>query len=217
MRASVFAFAVVSIVHLLSVLFMSRGALRDGTQMALMLALAAVLLAATKTPRSRLVRLTLVGLLFSWVGDTLPRFMQGDAAFLAMVGGFLVAQVVYAIAFWPYRQRSILGRRSPLVMLYLLAVGGMVWLCFEGAGPLAPAVVAYAIVIACMAILATGLGAWAAIGGLMFMLSDSLIAIRAFASVTVPLHSFLVMLTYIIAEAMLVIGVLKTELAKEVP
>lgn len=182
------------------------------TQVLLMPAAAAVLITGTRTPRShearhgRLVRLGLIALAFSWLGDTAPRFLSGDAAFLSMLGFFLVAQLVYAVAFWPYRHRSVL-RRPLLLLPYLLAAGLIAALCAPQAGPLLPAVLVYAAAIVAMAVLATGLGRIAGIGAALFVLSDSLIALSSFEVLTLPGHGFWVMATYIGAQLMLVLAI----------
>lgn len=204
-------FVLVSVIHLGNHLVGdSEGLVDSVSQICLMAALALVLVAATRgiTPRPRLVTLTLVALFFSWLGDTIPRFLDGDTGFMAMIGGFFFAQIFYAVAFWPYRERSIL-RRPILILPYLVAVVAMVALCWSGAGPLLPAVIAYALVIVVMAILATGLGPIATLGGILFLISDSLIAVRSFADATLPAHGFLVMLTYIIGQGLLVWGVIR--------
>ena len=212
-KASFGIFALVSIIHLVNHLVGdSEDIVDSASQIALMAALAFVLFTATRNhigagqPLPRVVALGLVALFFSWLGDTIPRFLDGDTGFIAMIGGFF-AQIFYAIAFWPYRDRSIL-RRPLLVLPYLVAVAGMVALCWTGAGPLLPAVIAYALVIVVMAILATGLGAIATLGGILFLISDSLIAFRSFADITLPVHGFLAVLTYILGQALLVYGIL---------
>ena len=44
----------------------------------------------------------------------------------------------------------------------------------------------------------------------MFLVSDALIALRAFADVELPAHSFWVMLTYVFGQALLVAAVRDT-------
>ena len=65
-----------------------------------------------------------------------------------------------------------------------------------------------AVLAASAAMLSTGLGAHAGIGGAIFMLSDSLIALDAFADVDLLHRSFWVMLTYIAAQALIVAAVI---------
>ena len=211
MRAAVLAFAAVTAVHLASQALGHRQA-ADLTQVLLMPLLALVLLRATRAPRSREVRLVLVALGFSWLGDTLPRLADGDAALLTMIGCFLLAQLVYAAAFWPFRHRSVLNR--PLALLpYLLAGATIVGLSAREAGALLPAVAVYALAILAMAVLATGRGRVAAIGAAVFVLSDALIALDAFGVLTLPAHAVWVMATYVAAQVLLVLGVLAGERA----
>ncbi|MDO5698045.1 MAG: lysoplasmalogenase [Dermatophilus congolensis] len=184
------------------------------SQWALMPVLAAAFV-ADAPPRSRLRRLVLAGVGFSWLGDTLPHFVGGTVgstepgitSFLVLVAMFAIAQALYAVAFWPFRRRSVL--RSPWLIAYLGAAVLMVVLCAPGAGPLLPAIVPYALLIALMAALATGAHRVAAVGAILFMVSDSIIALGAFAPWwNVPGQGFWVMSTYAIAQALIVLGVL---------
>lgn len=205
LRLLLAGFAAVSGAHLAAQLLDLR-TLADSTQVLLMPLLAGALLLGTTAPRGRLVRLVLVGLVFSWVGDSVPRFLDGDAGFLAMLAGFLVAQVLYAVAFWPLRRVSVLGR-PVLVAPYLVAAAAIVVLCAPGAGPLLPGVAVYAAAIVAMAVLATGLGRLAGLGAAVFVASDALIALNSFGVLTLPGHGVWVMGTYIAAQGMLVLAV----------
>lgn len=74
----------VSVIHLAAQLT-GRDGLADATQVLLMPAVAVWLAARTHgAPRPRIVRRFLLGLGLSWLGDTAPRFLDGDAGFLAM-------------------------------------------------------------------------------------------------------------------------------------
>lgn len=210
MRGAAGVLAAVSLVHL-GAQAAGGGAVAELSQVLLMPALAAVLLTGTWPPRSREVRLVLVALGFSGLGDSLPRLTDGTAAFLLMLGGFLVAQGVYAVAFWPARAGSVLARRPVLVPLYPLATGSVVALCAPAAGPLLPALVLYALAITAMAVLATGLGRLAGGGAVVFLVSDTLIALDAFGVLTPPLHQLWVMSTYLAAQVLLVAAVLRRE------
>lgn len=203
-RYAFYSFLAVSLVHLAGQIAVPGTILPEATQVLLMMALAVVLW-ATAGP-SRLRTIALAALFFSWLGDTVPRFVDGDAGFLAMLGFFLVSQVTYAGAFYPYRGRSIL--RTPILIApYVLSAIGLIVWCAGGAGSMLPAVIAYAGVIVIMAVLATGLGAVATMGGVLFLVSDALIALRAFADVQLGIHGFWVMATYIAAQALLAYGI----------
>jgi len=210
--------ALLTLVHLAAQLA-GAATLADASQWFLVPALAGCLWLATRRPpvqgpavrRSRLVRLTLLALGFSWLGDTAPDLADGDAAFLVMVGFFLCAQVAYAVAFWPYRAGSVLRRPVALVP-YLAAFVVLVAVCAPGAGPLLVPVVVYGACLVAMAVTATGVDRLAAVGGAVFLVSDALIALDAFAPwYDAPAHGFWVMLTYVGGQALLVLGVLRRE------
>src|SRR5690625_1570996 len=152
------------------------------TQVLLMPALAGVLLSGTTGSRGRLVRLVLVALLFTWLGDSVPRFTTGDTSFLLMVGFFLSAQLVYVVALWPYRHASLLRRPAALVPYGAFGIL-IVVLCAPQTGALLPAVAVYAAVIVAMAVLATGLGRLAGTGAELVAAPDALIAPHAAAPV----------------------------------
>ena len=208
MRAALTVLAVIGTLHLLAQL-VGATVVAGITQVLLMPMLALALWSGTGPSRGRLVRLTLLALGFSWLGDTIPRFVGGDPGFLGMLGSFLCAQVVYVIAFWPRRRRSLLVR-PPAAAPYLLVAVAVVALSAPGAGALLPAVVVYASVLCAMALLATGLGRAAGVGGAVFVVSDSLIALDAFGTLTLPAHSVWVMATYLTAQLLLVLAVRET-------
>lgn len=206
-RAALGLFVIVATTHLVGQLA-GPGALTSATQVLLMPLLAAALWFATTLPRPRLVRLALVALGFSWLGDTAPRLASGDAAFLLMVGFFLVAQVVYVLAFWPWRRRSVAGRHRALLLPYAVAVALLVLACAPHAGPLLVPVLVYGLLLGTMAVLSTGVNALTAAGGALFLVSDGLIALDAFAPWwDLPLDGFWVMLTYVLAQLLIVLGV----------
>lgn len=202
------ALAAITAVHLGAQLVAPDGAVASLTQVLLMPALAAVLLTGTRS-RSRLVRLTLLAVGFSWLGDTLPRLLSEDPGFLVMVGCFLLAQLTYAVAFLPYWRGSIV-RRSPLLLIpYAAGLARLVAVSRERAGSLLAPLVLYGLALGTMAVLATGIGWLAGIGGALFFVSDSLIALRSFADVTLPAHGFWVMLTYVAGQTLLVLAVIR--------
>lgn len=206
----VLALLLVTSAHLLAQLFWPTGMLADATQILLMPLLAGAVIAFTSSPRGRLIRLVLVALFFSWVGDALPRFMDGDPAFLAMVGGFLVAQFFYIAALARYWKTSIL-RRWWMMLPYLAAFAVLLVLCSPGAGTLLVPVIIYGLALMVMAILSTRLGATAGVGGAIFFLSDSLIALRSFTDIGIPAMGFWIMLTYVAGQAMISYAAIQRE------
>jgi len=180
----------------------------DATQVMLMPALG-IFLIASAPQRDRLLDLTRWALLFSWLGDSVPRLLSGDAAFGAMLGSFLIAQICYIRAFLPYRERSLWHVRRGWLTPYALALVVLLGTCVPAAGVLAPAVVVYGCCLATMAVLASGVNRLTWVGAAIFLVSDSLIALDAFDVWTQPGHDFWVMATYCLAQLLLVLGVLR--------
>lgn len=209
MRAPLVALAAITLVHLLAQGVAPGGVVADLTQVLLMPALAWVLVTSAPSPSSRLVRLVLLALALSWLGDTLPRFAAdgSDLGFGLMLGAFLLAQLAYVAAFLSFASRSIVRTRPTLLAPYLLALVLLVALTADGAGALLPAVVLYGLAIVAMAVLATGIDQVATAGAVVFLISDALIALRAFAGLELPLHGVWVMLTYVLGQAFLVAAV----------
>lgn len=211
-RAAAVAYLVLTLGHLTAQL-VGADRVTAPSQWLLMPALAAVLWTATAaTGRSRRVRVVLLALGFSWLGDSVPALLSGDSRFLGMVGLFLCAQVTYAFAFWPDRQRSVL--RRPAVTGYLVAFGMLVLACAPGADRLFGPVLGYGGCLTLMAVLATGVDRLAGVGGALFFVSDSLIALDAFTGwYHPPVAGLWVMATYTVGQALLMAGVLRRELA----
>jgi uncharacterized membrane protein YhhN len=204
--AALALFGAVSVIHLAARLAGAEG-VANASQWFLMPLLAGFLALATPAPRTRLVRLTLLALGFSWLGDTAPDLTDGDTAFLVMIGFFLLAQLAYIAAFWPYRAASVLHR--PAAFGYVAVIVALVAACAPGAGTLLVPALVYGLCLGTMAVLSTALGRVAAVGGALFLLSDSMIALGAFADwYHPPVEGFWVMATYIAGQALLVFGVL---------
>ena len=147
--------------------------------------------------------------MLSWLGDTAPKLADGDAAFLVMVGFFLLAQVAYIVAFLPFRATSVLHVRRPLLLLYLAVVVGLVAACVGGASDMLVPVLVYGACLGTMAVLSTGVNRLTAVGGALFLVSDGLIALDAFVpGFGLPVQGFWVMATYLAAQVLIVAGVL---------
>lgn len=209
MPFALLALVVVTVVHLGAQVAAPDGVLADLTQILLMPALLWVLLAGTPNPKSLLVRLVGVALVLSWLGDTLPRFTEdgSDLGFGLMLGAFFLAQLAYVAAFLPFASRSIIRRRPALLAPYVIVLGVIVAVSAQGAGALFPAVLLYGLVIVGMAVLATGIDAVATIGAVLFLVSDGLIALSAFAALELPLHGVWVMLTYVLGQTLITLAV----------
>lgn len=208
-RGAFTAYGLLSVVNLVAI-GASNAGLSNLSQWLLMPVLAAAFLALTPRgphPLPRLRTATLAALGFSWLGDLAPDFFTGDAAFIAMVACFLCAQIAFIVGFLPHWRASVLGRARGLLVPYAVTFLVLIAACAPAAGPLLVPVVIYGLALTAMAVLATGLGRLAGLGGAIFMLSDSLIALGAFRDWNGRGLSVAIMATYAVAQALLVIAI----------
>jgi uncharacterized membrane protein YhhN len=169
-------------------------------------------------------RLFLVALFFCWLGDVFLIFQSTDPLFF--IGGlasFLVGHIVYIFC---YRQLQIIPSSKELLgsqkvrfaFPIILAGTGLVTILYPLLGALRIPVMIYALAITLMALTAlfrygrTNSTSFLLIfiGAVLFMVSDSLLAINKFH------HAFsaagaLVMLTYSVAQFLIVEGALAHE------
>lgn len=191
-------FFVVSALELVTRLF-DLDAIATITKPLLMPALALVVfLEAPTAPRGPRV-LLLAGLGFSWLGDVLL-MGEGLGFFSAGLSAFLLAHVAYVVLF----ARAVPGRIRPFSLVYVVAYVAMLFLVGPHLGALFVPVLLYGAILATMAAFATRGDRTLALGGGLFMVSDAILAARKFLDgVEIPFGSFLVMLTYLAAQALI--------------
>ena len=205
-------FAVIALAHLVA---QAVGAdlVADLTQLIAMPALLLVLFAPHPDPNGDWPRVrtwAAVALVLSWVGDALPKALPDGVAFIGMLVPFLLAQLAWLVAMLPRLRQSIWFAQRWRLGLYALLLIVVLVLVLPGTGLLHGAlVVVYALAIIAMATAATGWGALGTTGGLLFAVSDALIAVRTFRDGLLPdspLVSVLIMATYFAAQLLLVLG-----------
>lgn len=158
--------------------------------------------------RTRLVILVVIALGFSWLGDL-------SAPVLLKISFFLVAQIVYIVAFRPYWRQSLIAR-PPLLIGYGIALAALIGVVASAAGPLAGPVAIYGASLAVMAVLATGVGRLTGIGGALFLVSDIVLAMELFvAPGAIPYALFVNMALYLPAQLMITVGVLQHVAAQD--
>ncbi|MEO0897692.1 MAG: lysoplasmalogenase [Bacteroidota bacterium] len=165
--------------------------------------------------------LVMGALFFSWAGDVLLMY-ESSLFFLLGLGSFLLAHICYILCFSltlpPYKGKSYLGKHPWAYLPFLLYAALLFWLIYGGLGNMTVPVLVYATVICVMSL--TALNRWNRVseisfgyvflGALLFMLSDSLIAVGKFASdvVLIPFRQIWVMLTYMTAQYLIIHGIL---------
>ena len=202
---SVLAFlpiVVVGVIHLGAIL-LAQPDLAAWTKAVLMPALAVGLVVAAPERRSPVIMLGVLALALSWLGDITLRWFVIGLMF------FLLAHIVYLVLF---------GTRLAVRRVRWWAIGYGLWLVVLLAilaphtGPLLIPVIAYGLVLSAMAVIASRCNRWVAAGGALFVVSDSLLAGHLFLPNSgIPAADFLIMLSYLTAQTLIVWGLLRYE------
>jgi alkenylglycerophosphocholine/alkenylglycerophosphoethanolamine hydrolase len=200
------AYGVVSVLNVIGQVTPGR-ALEDLTKPFLMPLLLAFLLASAR-PDTRMLRFTVAALVFAWLGD-LFLIPDGDTWFMLGLLGFLGAQVCYCVAF-ATRFGSSPIRRNPLWALPYAAWWALLLVVLgPDLGGLFVPVAVYGGVLCTMAALATGVDRRTMIGALLFLCSDSVLAATSLSDrIHIPADGAVVMTTYTLGQALIVLGVL---------
>jgi uncharacterized membrane protein YhhN len=181
----------------------------------IMISLAAYYLASTQQ-RSTLF---LVAIFFCWLGDVLLLF-KPELFFIAGLAAFLTGHVLYILCYQQMRlnesKNLLLGPQKVRFSLPIVLVGtGLVVVLYPVLGDLKIPVMIYALVITVMALQALFRFGYTSnksfilifIGAILFMISDSLLAINKFL-VPIQFASLFIMTTYMVAQYLIVEGVL---------
>jgi uncharacterized membrane protein YhhN len=156
----------------------------------------------------------LAALVFGLLGDIglmLSRGAEADAPFIGGLAAFLVGHICYIVGFLRVGVRSLDLLAGLLVALGVagLALPAVLRGAARAAGRQFAAIVgAYSAVLAAMTVLAVGTGIVAtAIGGVLFLASDTLIARERFVA-PVRHGSLLVIVTYHLAQFLILVGLI---------
>lgn len=200
-RFSLLAFALISVLNLGFEAAGPRVAF-DVTKPLLMPALAIVVASGGRAPRA------LLGALFgSWAGDTALLF-SGNW-FLVGMAGFAAAHICYIRLFVcggaPRHQSRLRRAAAGYGVLWLILIT-LLWP--DLASSMRIPVACYSLLLATMATFAYAAGPRTAVGGALFLISDSLIA-GGLAHWHLPAGTgFVIMATYIVSEYLLATGAL---------
>ncbi|AJC59252.1 lysoplasmalogenase [Streptomyces sp. 769] len=155
-------------------------------------------------------------LLFGCGGDT---FLQigGEGAFRVGMGSFAAGHLCYLLLFarhgGPGRSRTALA--AALYAAALVTTVLLLWPDLPAA--LRIPVAGYSLLLTAMAFGALRVGPLVAVGGLLFLLSDSLIAGGIARWPQLPAPQFWIMLTYTAAQYALAVGVLAAAAGPDAP
>ncbi len=172
----------------------------------LMPLLAAAVVLAVRRPRPPQVWLLVAALACSWVGDVLLSF---PGWFVPGLLAFLAAHLVFIGLF--LRLPAQPGRRRLPIWALAYVAWYIAFLTLLGPhlGGLLVPVAVYGAVLGTMAALAGGRGGVIAVGGVLFVVSDSVLALGRFLpGYEFALHDLAVMSTYLAAQGLIAWGVL---------
>ena len=159
----------------------------------------------------------LAALFFSWAGDGLLLFEEKDKLFfLAGLSAFLLAHVFYIIFFHTVRVRENIKANGWLLLIVVLYYALLMWVLSPWLGDMKIPVRIYGIVISFMFMLAMHLlelknkiaGRYMMGGALLFIVSDSLLAINKFYQ-EFEGAGIAIMLTYGVAQFLITVGAIR--------
>ena len=169
-----------------------------------------IYLAINSVALSKSGKFFVLGLLFSACGDFILDYDRQNW-FIFGLGAFFIAHLFYLASLKPFVNNLKQTKYIMISLLYIGYGGGMLWLLADGLGPLFIPVVAYMSILLLMAlatVLSEKSNAWLIIGGISFVLSDSLIGFDKFY---LPIEnvSFAIMGSYYFAQFALLKGFVK--------
>jgi uncharacterized membrane protein YhhN len=158
-----------------------------------------------------------LSLLFSSLGDVFLA-LNPERLFVSGLGAFLIAHLLYIALFvrnWPRPAPLRRARLVLAILVFLYGVSMADWLR-PGLGNLKGPVMAYLCVIILMgmaALWADFSRPWVVIGAVLFILSDSLIAVSKFRH-AVAFRDYFVWISYYLAQYFISVGFLLEKLGK---
>ena len=161
---------------------------------------------------NRLSVMILAGLIFSWAGDVII-----DFSFIPGLVCFLLAQVMYLIAFFMTPGENVIIRSGYYLLIPVLLYGaGLVYYLFDDLGDMKLPVIFYAFVILTMLAAAVNrlrkvnrVSYWLVFAGaVLFVISDSALAINKFSQ-PIRASSLIIMSTYITAQFLITLGFIR--------
>lgn len=185
------------------------------TKSLLMPLLMGFLFLETLNSRTKLSVMVMIGLFFSFLGDVFLLKDSEEIFFLLGLGSFLVCHIFYIVGFSGGKN---FFRNVSLIQIFpFLIYGTALYLfLFPHLGKFSITVLVYAIIITLMGIAAlsrknkTNKTSFILIisGAVLFIISDSIIALDKFY-MSFSLASFFIMLSYISAQILIVLGTIK--------
>jgi uncharacterized membrane protein YhhN len=183
----------------------------------IILSLGGYFLSQTGTVKSGLKKWVLLALFFSWAGDVLLMFEGKDQLFfLAGLSAFLVAHLFYIVFFHLVRIKENVRGRIWLLLIVVLYYASLISFLSRYLNDMNLPVRIYGLVISFMYMLALHMtyiknkraGLWMMTGALLFLISDSVLAVNKFYQHFAG-ADLTIMLTYGLAQLFIVEGAVR--------
>lgn len=158
-----------------------------------------------------------MALAFSWIGDVLLLFQpRNEIFFLLGLSSFLIAHIFYVIFFNSVKKQEKVRSKLLVVLIVAIYYSTLIIFLHPHLGAMKLPVALYGMVISFMLLLSLHMpgiinknaGRLMAAGAILFVISDSLLAINKFYS-PFEMAGILVMLTYGVAQLLIVEGAAK--------
>jgi len=180
----------------------------------LMPLLGAYFISQTNSIKSPLKKWILIALLFSLAGDVVLLFQEKSSIYF-MLGlvAFLFAHIFYIFFFHNIRVIENMKSKAWLLLIVVTYYAGLITFLSPYLGDMKLPVRIYGIVISFMFLLAMHMlfiknkiaGRWMMIGALLFVVSDSVLAINKFYR-PFEMAGIIIILTYILAQFFIIEG-----------
>ena len=196
---------------------LNRGQLEYFIKPLLIPVLACYFISQTNIIAAGLKKWILLALFFSWAGDVLLMFEPKDKTFFLLgLSSFLLAHIFYIVFFHHVRVREKVKGNPWLLIGVVVYYAALITLLSPFLGDMKIPVLVYGIVISFMFMLAMHMlfiknksaGQWMMFGALLFVISDSVLAINKFYQ-PFEFAGILIMLTYGLAQLFIVEGAIK--------
>lgn len=196
-------FLLVGALHLVG-LFAAVSPLSTVTKGLLMPALLLAVLLCLPSRRGVVAALSALAIGFSWAGDILIA-SPADSAFLFGLGFFFLAHVAYLVLFLRVLRDRPIPRLAAVLVLWWV---GLLAILLPSVGVLLVPVAGYGVILAASTAAALGTTRLIGIGGVLFLASDTLLALKLFLPAFSLWESdFIIMLLYIAGQGLIGWGI----------
>jgi uncharacterized membrane protein YhhN len=157
-------------------------------------------------------------LIFSWIGDILLQIRNGgEMFFLLGLLSFLITHIFYTIVFLSAKGEFLFLKKKQTLIIVIIIYGALtIYTIMPGLGTMQIPVTIYGIIITGMVIAALSRFGnvndasylYVFLGAVLFLISDSLIAISRFKQ-AFPYSELFIMSTYVTGQFMIIRGTIK--------